>query len=224
MEFVLIPILLAYPVSACFGGLGGCCQPSQQGCAGPLCSGAPVGRGGYVAPSYPGGVDYRGGSYASPANSPSLSSYNAFQAAPAISSYNAPQAAPPPSYGAPRAPSLQQYAGSVTYEGSLKAPPAQSYSGASVSQTQYRDSSLGGAQSPLLPPENPPVPGRFAEGVEQATLPDGGTIDIGGISSGSSSIAQTIDQEVVQQQASTISPGQAVPIAPKNSKLRHWRI
>ncbi|VDO49848.1 unnamed protein product, partial [Brugia timori] len=39
-EFALIPILLAYPVSACFGGFGGpgCCPPQQQGCTGPICT------------------------------------------------------------------------------------------------------------------------------------------------------------------------------------------
>lgn len=46
---MLIPILLAYPASACLGGLGGgCCQPQQQLCGGHPCGGgpAPSGRGG----------------------------------------------------------------------------------------------------------------------------------------------------------------------------------
>ncbi|VDM95020.1 unnamed protein product, partial [Onchocerca ochengi] len=45
MEFVLIPILLAYPVSACFGGLG-CCQSQQQACSNPCGGGGGGGRGG----------------------------------------------------------------------------------------------------------------------------------------------------------------------------------
>uniref|UniRef100_A0A1I8F0L6 Uncharacterized protein n=1 Tax=Wuchereria bancrofti TaxID=6293 RepID=A0A1I8F0L6_WUCBA len=111
----------------------------------------------------------------------SQSSYSAPQAALPISQsfYNPPQAAPQisqSSYNAPQAaPSLP----SSSFYNAPQAPPQQSqpYSearGLAASQVQYKDSTLGGAsQSLLLPSENPPVPGRFAEGVEQATLLDG---------------------------------------------------
>ncbi|EFO16289.1 hypothetical protein LOAG_12218 [Loa loa] len=282
-EFVLIPILLAYPALACLGGFGGsavCCQPQQQGCAGPICSpggfGGPSaaccqpqqpgctgpictpggfggfggaccqpqqpgctgptcagvqtiggGRGGYVAPpTFPGGIggfpsgpDYRPASYvAPPLNAPvpqvppqSQSSYNAPQAAPPPqSSYNAPQAAPAPA---------QPYAPQLAYGGPLKAP--------SLSQPyKYKDSTLGGTQSLLLPPENPPVPGRFAEGIEQATLPDDDTINFAGISSASSSIDEKVPvgsgtQEVAQTHKSTTQP-EAVSIRRQSIK-RFWR-
>ncbi|CAG9533946.1 unnamed protein product [Cercopithifilaria johnstoni] len=276
-EFALIPILLVYPVSACFGGLG-CCQPQQHGCVGNPCGG-----GGYATPP-------KGGGYAVPQAGPSLSSYSVPQAGPSSysvpqagpSSYNvpqggpgpssylappaapppppsyfAPQAAPPPSYAAGPPPSYggggPSYSGGPppsysgggpppsyggpqagpggggpynapqpSYDGAPNAPP-QSYSGSgalSASQAQYRDSTLGGAQPSLTPPENPPVPGRFAEAAEQATLPG----DLGSISSLSSSTGETIDDathEVTKQQEA--SKAQAVPIISKNNKLRHWQ-
>ncbi|VDM20112.1 unnamed protein product, partial [Wuchereria bancrofti] len=197
-----------------FGGLGGpCCPPQQQGCAGPICTPVPTvggGRGGYVAPppfpggfgGLPGSVDYKAGSYVAPIP----------QAAPPIPQafYNAPQAAPPipqSFYNPPQAaPQISQ----------------SSYTrGLAASQVQYKDSTLGGAsQSLLLPSENPPVPGRFAEGVEQATLLDGGTIDL---ASASASIGQTEAvqsenaQEVAQQSLSTVQP-HAVPVRPQSLK------
>ncbi|EJW79405.1 hypothetical protein WUBG_09686, partial [Wuchereria bancrofti] len=158
----------------------------------------------------------------------SQSSYSAPQAALPISQsfYNPPQAAPQisqSSYNAPQAaPSLP----SSSFYNAPQAPPQQSqpYSearGLAASQVQYKDSTLGGAsQSLLLPSENPPVPGRFAEGVEQATLLDGGTIDL---ASASASIGQTEAvqsenaQEVAQQSLSTVQP-HAVPVRPQSLK------
>ncbi|VDK84176.1 unnamed protein product [Litomosoides sigmodontis] len=177
MEFVLIPILLAYPVSACLGGPGGagCCQPqAQPACAPSQCSSQAPRSGQYKAAP----VSFGRGGYA---------------AAPTIT--HAPFSAPQPFY-APASP----------YDAS---PPPSSY-GARV---QYKDSTLGNAQSPVLPPENAPVPGRFAEAAEHTALRDG-------------ILAPIVDavgdgnQDAAPQNTATVATSQGISDIPKTN-IRH---
>ncbi|VDK82852.1 unnamed protein product, partial [Onchocerca ochengi] len=135
--------------------------------------------------------------------------YSAGGPAPYSAGGTAPYSAAAPAPAPISAPSI--------YDGTQRVSGPQTYGESGAPQQPYRDNSVDSES----PPANPPAPARFAEGIEQVSLPDGGTIDLASLSSSpsNSQTSEATTQETTQQSTSR----QTILAYRRSAKLRHWR-